>query len=551
MKQYFRSKYIKKNTLSPEINKRLEDDLRLFSSMWLNAFTISNKGLDKTMKDSPHVFLKSKYDANDYFVTAAQRRARMTTQSQKELLTMYIADTEEDISDLADKKKELEDRLKSLKAMKQSLIKYTKTGQKKLSMIKNFKSSGLSFKPDGSVTVGNGKYQTVYPNIWLFEHKYLDHKIRQMKSAVDSVKKKLRRKKDKLAKLKEQTKTGCYSIYFGSRELMHKDIPQAQKDKLIWKKRNGSMTLAGRNDAPGGNYMVAYDPDTHLLQYRGSAGPHRIKGVKPEEYYEPVAVVEFPYGQELLDRSIRENKTPVAWIITDCGNAWRFDACITPSEERMNDYYGDGCIAMDVNWDRIAVAELNGTGGLIGRKVLPFQMEHRSSEQIEQEISKVLEQVFMICREKNKPLVAEDISNTKRKAGLYSKTTKRNRRVSLFANDILRRLTESKSSKYSIHVTFVNPAYTSQTGKVKYMHRYGLSVHESAAYVIGRRGLGIIDKLPEEYAKKLTAKNRQLSRMKQWAKAYRYTKEVKPSDIFKPVLTGNEPNVYPEDALPF
>jgi len=44
----------------------------------------------------------------------------------------------------------------------------------------------------------------------------------------------------------------------------------------------------------------------------------------------------------------------------------------------------------------------------------------------------------------------------------------------------------------------VNPAYTSVIGRFKYMKTYGLSVHESAALVIGRRGLGYHERLSKE-----------------------------------------------------
>ena len=123
-------------------------------------------------------------------------------------------------------------------------------------------------------------------------------------------------------------------------------------------------------------------------------------------------------------------------------------------------------------------------------------------------------------------LVAEDISRTKRKQDLYSETAKKNRRISMFASKKIRTLTESKSFKYSVDVTFVNPAYTSQTGKVKYMRRFGMSIHEAAAYVIGRRGLGIIDRLPPIYRQQLKREYASLPRLTQWARAYKFTKAV-------------------------
>ena len=36
---------------------------------------------------------------------------------------------------------------------------------------------------------------------------------------------------------------------------------------------------------------------------------------------------------------------------------------------------------MAINWDRIAVTELDGEGSLLNKKVIPFKMEGLSSEQ--------------------------------------------------------------------------------------------------------------------------------------------------------------------------
>ena len=52
----------------------------------------------------------------------------------------------------------------------------------------------------------------------------------------------------------------------------------------------------------------------------------------------------------------------------------------------------------------------------------------------------------------------------------------------------------------------VNPAYTSVIGRFKYAKMYGLSVHEAASFVIGRRGLDFEEKVPKELIKQLTTK---------------------------------------------
>ena len=59
----------------------------------------------------------------------------------------------------------------------------------------------------------------------------------------------------------------------------------------------------------------------------------------------------------------------------------------------------------------------------------------------------------------------------------------------------------ARSCKTKIGVTEVNPAYTSQIGRLKYMRRKGINIHSSAAYVIGRRGMGYKEKVCKEYRK--------------------------------------------------
>ena len=218
-----------------------------------------------------------------------------------------------------------------------------------------------------------------------------------------------------------------------------------------------------------------------------------------------------------------------------CGNAWRFDACITLPDcsRRENNYYSDGCIAIDINSDRIAAVELDKDGCPRSREVIPLKLEG-STGQNGQEISRALERVFQACMDKHKPLAAEDIGATKRKAGRYSAGQKKNRSISMFASKKIRELTESKSFKYGTGVTFVWPSYTTQIGKVKYMKHYGLSIHESAALAIGRRAMGYTERLPVHYYNSLTDKQKARPRNQQWKTAYKRMSEV----TCKQVLTG-------------
>ena len=54
----------------------------------------------------------------------------------------------------------------------------------------------------------------------------------------------------------------------------------------------------------------------------------------------------------------------------------------------------------------------------------------------------------------------------------------------------------SRGYRQGVEVHQVNPAYSSVIGRVKFMERYGLSVHQAAALVLARRLLGCSERIP-------------------------------------------------------
>ena len=54
----------------------------------------------------------------------------------------------------------------------------------------------------------------------------------------------------------------------------------------------------------------------------------------------------------------------------------------------------------------------------------------------------------------------------------------------------------SRGYRQGVEVHQLNPAYSSVIGRVKFMERYGLSVHQAAALVLARRLLGCSERIP-------------------------------------------------------
>ena len=54
----------------------------------------------------------------------------------------------------------------------------------------------------------------------------------------------------------------------------------------------------------------------------------------------------------------------------------------------------------------------------------------------------------------------------------------------------------SRGYREGVEIVAVNPAYSSVVGRVKFMERYGLTVHQAAALVLARRLLGCSERIP-------------------------------------------------------
>ena len=57
----------------------------------------------------------------------------------------------------------------------------------------------------------------------------------------------------------------------------------------------------------------------------------------------------------------------------------------------------------------------------------------------------------------------------------------------------------SRGYREGVEIIEVNPAYSSVVGRVKFMERYGLTVHQAAALVLARRLLGCSERIPRRW----------------------------------------------------
>lgn len=542
MRRRLSSTYIKKNTYPVSVNSRLLEDLALYNQMKRTSFEHQLQDRQETDQEgeaiSPHVFLTRTFGVKDYFANSACMEAKAVLSSQKELRELYLADLKDDIKAIRKKISAKKKYQKSLVKVKQRIISYcmaqkghAKKPETFLKGTSNIKFLVKELDGKGNIPVQIQFFKKVerFESIYLFEHQWLDPKIKNLKHQIQSMEHKLSNKEAHREKLKEKLP----AVHFGGKKRMNnRKLPN--RKRCLEKRRNKRMLISGRLDAASGNFVFRYDPETHLLTYRSMTDWNGTR---------IVFQVHFPYGQEWIDSFVREKRGAVAWELVDCGNAWQINCLLQVEEPDKNDYYGNGDVGIDINYDNIAYTETDRHGNLLFHKAVYFNPDGLSSGQYEQTLSKILEQIFQYTVAVKKPITAEKIARIQRKK-FYDRNTKRTRHISLFACNKIKTLLDSKSNKYETVVTYVDPSYTSKAGLAKYARRYGLSIHEAASFCIARRGQGFTEKLPKQLYCLLSEENQQKSRKTQWKAAYKLIKSRKISDFYQnsnPYISTKQP----------
>ncbi len=149
----------------------------------------------------------------------------------------------------------------------------------------------------------------------------------------------------------------------------------------------------------------------------------------------------------------------------------------------------NGVITVDINHDNISIAEINKVGQLMNTKVYYFNFgKHYSSSHREQMINQALNNIVAEAKSKNKHVVMEYLE-------FFNKKAEQIKGIEKDYNRMLHSLPYAKiGDKLRINCFLegvklckVSAAYSSMLGKTLYAKKYGISTHEAAAYVLGRR----------------------------------------------------------------
>ncbi|PGK52474.1 transposase [Priestia megaterium] len=511
MKRAYFSKRIYKDSLSTEYVDSISHALLFFNRAKHFAYqrlVLEKRSGSSRSDESLFLRVKKRFALNDYYANSAIQEAKAIMTSQDELTKLYSKNKEAQIKSTKKKIKQIKSRLTVLQKIKASFIKGKPT----------FNKTSREQKRGNFFIVQFKKQTDIYYHKYQFEHEYLDVQVKYLKSRLG----RLLFRVDRLEKQLHSLKTKTKSVVFGSKKLFKAQftVGKYKHNRVLWLKdfeqaRYHQFLVSGRKDAKHGNFVFVYDQHEHTLHFQTPNGvPVALDGVS------------FPYGQEKINQAIQtqftcQNKKkfgkPVAWSVEDHQDYYIIK-CLIDEEESVNKNYSkaDGLIGVDCNMDHFAVTSINQKGQLTDSFSLNLDIVGKTSGQI----TKIIEAEAIIlvdCAVRcNKPIAVEKLNTTTSKVKNKYGHKKANLYMSMFAYKKMLSAIKNRAEKMGVAVFEVNPAYTSQIGKIKYMKRLGISIHEAASYVIARRAMGYKEKLPPVLHSLLPEKKVGLHHWAQW-----------------------------------
>ena len=426
-------------------------------------------------------WLKEKFQINAYYQAALYTDVNGILSSQTELKYLYIKNAKEELKNKQLKIKFLQEMLDKKKSIKASIKQYLMTGKWKKPY------------PLCKIVV-HGKSCTLFSGKQFLVEDYeriVEAYIRKLKHRIKMIQESCKRKEHKKQCLMDHEPL---KVLFGSKK-RYQQKDQNDVDLQKWKEdfyfqRHHTFSLPGRHDARGGNFLAKL--------VNGNLVVTGIDGRCFTFLNFQLARLNEEY-QKLLQATGKERKA-VCYNFTlhkdKKGRKYVLVSATIPLENKyVNDSFASGCVSMDLNADHVALADLDEHGNYLSSKVIPFWLEGKTSGQISEILGRVMAKVGGFCTVRKKPLVMEDINLTLKRSGLKYGGKKRNRRISLFAYRKMTACLYNQSFKQGFAVFQVDPAYTSQMGKHLFMRKYGISIHEAAAYAIGLKGMGMLQLL--------------------------------------------------------
>lgn len=371
--------------------------------------------------------------------------------------------------------------------------------------------------------------------------------------------------KQQLAKLKADKESGTVRLCFGSRKLFKAQFnPGANgfTSHADWlkdwqSKRDSQFFVIGSKDETAGcqSCVATVAPD----------GSINLKLRLPNGFaskYLTLTDMRFAYGHDTVVAAIGRNLSPdknnwtaLSYRFAQDVKGWKVFVTTDIQEPARISRKDLGVIGVDINEHHLAVTETDRFGNPVNSWKIPCVTYGKTKNQRLAVIGDAVKQVTAIACQTVKPLAIEKLDFKKKKSNLEGQGKKYARMLSSLAYTQIQTVLRARVFDAGIEVVEDNPAYTSIIGQNKFASRYGLSVHNAAALVIGRRIMGFSETLPSQLhvTLPLPVRNRSRHVWSKWAVVSRLAKQrvqrsngrarpdprgLRPTTLYAPVGTA-------------
>jgi len=331
-------------------------------------------------------------------------------------------------------------------------------------------------------------------------------KIRRGTNAYHQKRRRLRILEQRLTALRADEAAGRVRVCFGSRRLFRAQFALHENgyaSLTAWRRdwhaaRSRQFFVIGSADETAGcqGCVATVEADGSITLRLRLPDALDARGK-----YVLIPGLRFRYGHEAVVAAIGRNLSPnksdwqaISWRFVRDRRGWRVLSTVSvPPGERAS-REGLGVVAVDLNADHLAVAELDRFGNPVASLRIPCATCGKTHEQVAAIIGDASKQVVAYARARCKPIVAERLDFKQKTAELEHRGARYARVLSRFAYATFHAILAARCDDAGIALRRVNPAYTSVIGAYKFAERYGLSRHHAAACSVGRRGMELAER---------------------------------------------------------
>ena len=154
-----------------------------------------------------------------------------------------------------------------------------------------------------------------------------------------------------------------------------------------------------------------------------------------------------------------------------------------------------GAIGADLNADHLAICETDASGNYVRAFSVPLVTYGKSTHQAQASSATRWLRWWPMHGIQGNPSSSSGWTSGRRKLPWRVRPPAQRHAV-LFGYGRVRACFISRGHRQGVEVYQVNPAFSSVIGRVKFMERYGLSVHQPAALVLARRSSAVPNASP-------------------------------------------------------